>query len=97
MKKAGFTLILLLIVSTSILAKYADYDEEKPPDYNRGKLELGILGAYNWTHGDHSRLGIASNGAGFTINVGYMMKPWLVFPEGLFSTSFTNASAVQHG
>ena len=93
MKKAGFTLILLLIVSTSILAKYADYDVEKPPDYNRGTLELGVLGAYNWNHGDHPRLGIASNGAGFTINVGYMMKPWLIFPEAIFATSFTNATA----
>ena len=66
----------MLIISTGLSqAKYADYEEEEPPEYGRGKLELGVLGAYNWNHGDHPRLGVASRGAGFTVNVGYMFKP----------------------
>ncbi len=92
MKKAGILILLFLLATSSLQAKYADYDEEKPPNYERGMLELGVLGAYNWNHGDHSRLWSTSRGAGFALNVGYMLKPWLVFPEGLFATSFTNAS-----
>jgi len=93
MKKAGITLLLLILSTASLQAKYADYEDEKPPEYGKGKIELGFLGAYNWNHGNHPRLGIASRGVGFTVNAGYMLKPWLVFPEGVFSTSFTSASA----
>jgi hypothetical protein len=82
----------MIILSTSPLqAKYADYDVEKPPVYGKGKYEIGVLGAYSWNTGDHSRLGVAAKGAGFVANLGYMFEPWLVFPEVVFATSFTSA------